>query len=204
MAVFLSALLYSLSSNLDNLVIGIAYGVKKIKIGLISNLIIATVTSIGTLISMSVGKFISGFLPTSLTNMLGAVIIMLLGLYFLIQSILKLIPKSYSNSLALKNVDEIMDYAEKSDSDNSGTLNIKEAFVVSLGLMLNNLGTGLAASITGVNVSITVICTFILSIAPLMLGKSIGHNILGSICGKYAPLISGVLLIILGIFELIN
>ncbi|MDU1006698.1 MAG: sporulation membrane protein YtaF [Clostridium butyricum] len=204
MAVFLSDLLYSLSSNLDNLVIGIAYGVKKIKIGLISNLIIATVTSIGTLISMSVGKFISGFLPTSLTNMLGAVIIMLLGLYFLIQSILKLIPKSYSNSLALKNVDEIMDYAEKSDSDNSGTLNIKEAFVVSLGLMLNNLGTGLAASITGVNVSITVICTFILSIALLMLGKSIGHNILGSICGKYAPLISGVLLIILGIFELIN
>ncbi|ENZ36223.1 sporulation membrane protein YtaF [Clostridium butyricum] len=204
MAVFLSALLYSLSSNLDNLVIGIAYGVKKIKIGLISNLIIATVTSIGTLISMSVGKFISGFLPTSLTNMLGAVIIMLLGLYFLIQSILKLIPKSYSNSLALKNVDEIMDYAEKSDSDNSGTLNIKEAFVVSLGLMLNNLGTGLAASITGVNVSITVICTFILSIALLMLGKSIGHNVLGSICGKYAPLISGVLLIILGIFELIN
>lgn len=204
MAVFLSALLYSLSSNLDNLVIGIAYGVKKIKIGLISNLIIATVTSIGTLISMSVGKFISGFLPTSLTNMLGAVIIMLLGLYFLIQSILKLIPKSYSNSLALKNVDEIMDYAEKSDSDNSGTLNIKEAFVVSLGLMLNNLGTGLAASITGVNVSITVICTFILSIALLMLGKSIGHNILGSVCGKYAPLISGVLLIILGIFELIN
>lgn len=204
MAVFLSALLYSLSSNLDNLVIGIAYGVKKIKIGLISNLIIATVTSIGTLISMSVRKFISGFLPTSLTNMLGAVIIMLLGLYFLIQSILKLIPKSYSNSLALKNVDEIMDYAEKSDSDNSGTLNIKEAFVVSLGLMLNNLGTGLAASITGVNVSITVICTFILSIALLMLGKSIGHNILGSICGKYAPLISGVLLIILGIFELIN
>ena len=204
MAVFLSALLYSLSSNLDNLVIGIAYGVKKIKIGLISNLIIATVTSIGTLISMSVGKFISGFLPTSLTNMLGAVIIMFLGLYFLIQSILKLIPKSYSNSLALKNVDEIMDYAEKSDSDNSGTLNIKEAFVVSLGLMLNNLGTGLAASITGVNVSITVICTFILSIALLMLGKSIGHNVLGSICGKYAPLISGVLLIILGIFELIN
>ena len=98
----------------------------------------------------------------------------------------------------------IMDYAEKSDSDNSGTLNIKEAFVVSLGLMLNNLGTGLAASITGVNVSITVICTFILSIALLMLGKSIGHNVLGSICGKYAPLISGVLLIILGIFELIN
>lgn len=204
MAVFLSALLYSLSSNLDNLVIGIAYGVKKIKIGITPNLIIATVTSIGTLISMSVGKFISGFLPTSLTNMLGAVIIMLLGLYFLIQSILKLIPKSYSNSLALKNVDEIMDYAEKSDSDNSGTLNIKEAFVVSLGLMLNNLGTGLAASITGVNVSITVICTFILSIALLMLGKSIGHNVLGSVCGKYAPLISGVLLIILGIFELIN
>ncbi len=41
MTLFLSALLFSLSSNLDNVVVGTAYGLKKIKIGLLPNLILA-------------------------------------------------------------------------------------------------------------------------------------------------------------------
>ena len=89
MILILSALLYSLSSNLDNLVIGIAYGIKKIKIGIIANLIIAVVTSIGTFLSMSVGSYISKFLPHFLANYLGAVVIIILGVYFITQSIIK-------------------------------------------------------------------------------------------------------------------
>lgn len=48
MILILSALLFSLSSNLDNLVIGIAYGIKKIRIDTTANLIVALVTSTGT------------------------------------------------------------------------------------------------------------------------------------------------------------
>ena len=42
----LSTILISISVNLDSFAIGIAYGVKKIKIGLLSNLAIATVTTL--------------------------------------------------------------------------------------------------------------------------------------------------------------
>lgn len=204
MTFVLSALLYSLSSNLDNLVVGIAYGIKKINIKLIPNIVIATVTSIGTLLSMSIGRFISKFLPSSMPNILGAIIIILLGVYFLIQSILKLIKNSKANDLALKNITDMIEYAEKSDLDNSNNININEAFIVSLGLTFNNLATGLAASITGVNIPITVISTFIFSILLLTLGKVIGNNVFGNIFGKYAPLFSGILLIILGLIEFFN
>ncbi|WP_297420998.1 manganese efflux pump [Clostridium sp.] len=204
MALILSAILYSLSSNLDNLVVGIAYGIKKINIGIIPNLIIATITSIGTLLSMSLGLYISKFLPISITNTLGAIIIIFLGVYFFIQSILNLINNNKAKDLALKNINEMIEYAEKSDLDNSGSINAKEASFVAFGLTFNNLGTGLAASITGVNIEVTVISTFIFSILIISLGKSLGNHILGKFCGKYAPLFSGILLIVLGIIEFFN
>ena len=204
MAFILSALSFSLSSNLDNVVVGIAYGIKKVKIGIISNLIIAFVTSIGTYLSMLAGAYISKFLPRSFANAFGALIIIILGIYFIIQSITKLIKNTKSKELALKNITDMIEYAQKSDLDNSGDINMKEALIVAFGLTFNNLGTGVAASITGVNIQLTVIFTFILSIFTIIFGGAIGNHVLGKILGKYASLFSGVLLIILGIIEFVN
>lgn len=204
MILFLSALLYSFSSNLDNLVVGIAYGIKKIKIGMIANLVIAVVTSIGTLLSMLIGAYITTFLPLYFANIIGATIIIILGAYFSIESILKLRNNNNSKELALKDVTDMIEYAEKSDLDNSGSISIKEAFFVAIGLTFNNMGTGLAASITGVSIELTVVSTFILSLFILLFGESLGNHVLGKLCGKYAALFSGLLLIILGIVELIN
>ncbi|HEY5560623.1 MAG TPA: manganese efflux pump [Clostridiaceae bacterium] len=204
MSLILSALLFSLSSNLDNLVIGTAYGIKKIKIGIISNLIIAVITSIGTFLSMSIGVYISMYLSRSIANDLGAGIIIVLGIYFVTQSIIKLITNTKSKELALKNISDMLEYAEKSDLDNSHDINFKEALLVAFGLTFNNLGTGVAASISGVNLNLTVIATFILSILTIIFGEAIGNHVLGKLLGKYAPLISGILLITLGVVEFLN
>lgn len=197
----LSALLFSLSFNMDNIVVGTAYGIKKIKIGIFANLIIAIVTTVGTYLSMSAGTYISKFLPDSSANLVGALAVGLLGLYFIIQSIIKLIKNTKPKELALKDVDDMMEYAEESDLNSNGKIDKKEAFLVGLGLMLNNLGTGVTASITKVNIPLTTIATFIVSILTLLLGEVIGCHALGKLFGKYAPLFSGVLLILLGIFE---
>lgn len=204
MILILSSLLFSLSSNLDNLVIGIAYGIKKIKIGLSANFIIAIITTAGTFLSMLIGKLISRFLSQSVANILGALIIIALGLMFVIQSIIKLINNNKAKELALKDISDMVEYAEISDLDKSGDINIKEAVLIAFGLTFNNIGTGVAASITGVNIYFTSIATFMLSIITIIIGEVIGHNILGKLLGKFAPLISGILLIILGIIEILN
>ncbi|WP_160684100.1 sporulation membrane protein YtaF [Clostridium sp. C2-6-12] len=204
MTLFLSALLFSLSSNLDNLVVGTAYGLKKIKIGILPNLIIAIITSTGTFLAMTVGIYISNFLPYYISNSFGAGVIIILGGYFVIQSKAKLKNNMRSKELALKDINDMLEYAEKSDLDNSGDINLKEAILVAFALTFNNLGTGIAASITGVSIQFTVIFTFILSMVTLKLGETMGNNVLGNFLGKYAPLISGILLIILGIIELFN
>ncbi|AQS06900.1 sporulation membrane protein YtaF [Clostridium beijerinckii] len=204
MILILSALLFSLSSNLDNLVIGIAYGIKKIRIGTAANLIVALVTSTGTFLSMLLGIYVSKFLPSFLSNSLGAGIIIILGLYFVIQSIFKLINNKKIKELALKNTNDMIEYAEKSDLDKSGDIDKKEALLVAFALTFNNFGTGVAASVTGVNIELTVILTFIISICTLKLGERAGNHILGKFLGKFAPLISGLLLISLGVIELFN
>jgi putative sporulation protein YtaF len=204
MTLLLSAFLFSLSSNLDNLVVGIAYGLKKIKIGIIANLIIAIITSTCTFLSMSLGVYILYFLPNFIANSFGAITIIILGVYFLVQSIIKLTNNKNSKELALKDIDDMIKYAQKSDLDNSGDINIKEAVLIAFALTFNNLGTGIAASITGVNIQYTVILTFIFSILLITIGETIGNNVFGNFLGKYAPLISGILLIILGIIEFFN
>ncbi len=181
--------------------IGVAYGIKKIKIGIMANLIIALVTSAGTYLSMTVGKHIAALLPGSGSNVLGAAVIGLLGLYFIIQSIIKLSKNTKPKELALKDVSDMMEYAEESDIDRSGTIDKREACLVGIGLMLNNLGTGVAASITNVNVLFTTIATFVISILTLLLGEAIGNRAFGKLFGKYAPLFSGILLVLLGIFQ---
>jgi Predicted membrane protein len=196
-----SSLLFSLSFNLDNIVIGAAYGIKKIKIGPSANLIIAAVTSLGTYLSMALGTYISGFLPDSCANAIGAAAVILLGLYFLIQSIVKLADRTKPKELALKDVSDMMEYAQESDRNHNGKIDKKEALLVAAGLMLNNLGTGIAASVTKVNIPLTIAATFVLSIVTVLLGEMIGGRALGKLFGKYAPLFSGILLILLGIFE---
>ncbi|MDQ0201214.1 sporulation membrane protein YtaF [Neobacillus ginsengisoli] len=204
MMMILSALLFSISSCLDNVVVGMAYGIKKIKIGIIANLIIAVVTTTGTFLSMSLGMYISKFLPQSVSNILGAGIIVILGIYFVIQSIIKFTHNTNSKELALNDLSEMFVYAENSDFDKSGDIDIKEAFILAFGLTFNNVGAGIAASITGVNIYLTVISTFIISILTIIFGESIGKNVLGKFLGKYAPLIAGILLIILGFIEMFN
>ncbi|MDS0528350.1 manganese efflux pump [Clostridium sp. SHJSY1] len=204
MTLLLSALLFSLSSNLDNVVIGIAYGIKKIRIPIIANLVIAFITSTGTFLAMYLGLYISKFLPNYISNIFGAGAIIILGGYFTIQSIIKIIYTKKSKDVALKDITDMIEYAEKSDLNNSGDISIKEAIFVAISLTFNNLGTGVAASITGVSIQFTVITTFIISILTIMFGETIGNHILGNFLGKYAPLISGILLITLGIIELIN
>ncbi|ORX22526.1 sporulation membrane protein YtaF, partial [Thermoanaerobacterium sp. PSU-2] len=54
----ISSLLFSISANIDNFTVAIAYGIKKIRIGILSNLLIALVSGIGTFLSMFIGLFI--------------------------------------------------------------------------------------------------------------------------------------------------
>lgn len=205
MTTILTAILFSVSSNLDNMVIGIAYGIKKIQIKFFPNLLIAFITTLGTFISMHIGSLITQFISINIANMIGSFIIILLGFYFLIQSITNIHQNNQKITIiSLKDSNNMLEYAQNSDKDNSSYIDIKEAITVGVGLTLNNVGTGIAASIAGVNLFSTLFFTFIFSISFIYIGILLGNKILGKVLGKFSPLISGIILILLGIIEIIK
>lgn len=190
-------LIFVLGANFDNIAVGTAYGFKGIKLSSKMNLLIALITSIGTLISMTIGLIIYKLLPHNFTNILGGLLIIILGIYFL---------KDFFKEAFSKNKDgdlkEILNSPEKADADHSGDIDFKEAITLGTALTLNNFGMGIGASISGMNIFLTSILTFIFSVVSFRIGCNIGSRFNDSFIHKYANLISSLILIFLGLVEI--
>lgn len=184
----ISSLIFALSSNLDNFVVGLTYGIKKIKINLTSLLLIAFITTLGTVISMSLGKIVVYFITVKEANIIGGLILIFLGLWTIIKYYL--------------NFGDILSNPEIVDRDKSLTIDSKEATVLALALSMNNIGLGIGASISGISFLITAISTFVFSIILMMVGRLIGKKYFPKSLESKATLFSGILIIILGIYEI--
>ena len=208
----ITSILLAFSGSLDSLIIGIAYGIKKIKIRFSINIIIALIVTLGTIISMFLGSILNKFIPMYICNYIGAIILITIGLFmsfnfFKEQRVLKkdeinlqIKNKDIIESL---NYDDILTNNRTADTDGSGNIEVKEAVSLALALSLNNFALGLGASISGISIPLTAIFTFIFSILILILGLKIGNSFLSNIFGKYSGLISAIIIIAMGIFQLL-
>lgn len=184
----LSALLFGVSSNTDNLVVGMSYGIKKMPIRWSENLIVALITFMGTVLSMILGKSVLLFLPQKLAGILGSVIIILIGAVGLVKFFMKTKkPEEESGEeteLALQ------------------TLTRTEALILGLALTLNNIGLGIGASITGLPVLSTALCSFLFSLLFLYIGNLIGRSKIAELVGEFAEPLASLLMIGLGVYEI--
>lgn len=204
---FLSPLLISISSNLDTFIVGTSYGIKKIRMTKSSLLLITIITSIGTFISMYLGKIIATLFNENIANIFGSILLSLVGVYFIVEHIR--IEKKHrgedisyyvENNLKYK---EILENPNIIDTNNSYVIEINEAFLLSCALTLNNLGIGFTASITGISIPLSVFFNFIASVIGFFLGYFINNNYFSKLFMKYATLASGVILIVLGLYEIL-
>lgn len=190
-------LIFVFGANFDNIAVGTAYGFKGIKLSSKMNLLIAFITSIGTLLSMSIGLIIYKLLPHNFTNIFGGILIILLGLYFLKDFFKENLRKNKDSELK-----KILSDPEKADINHSGDIDFKEAITLGIALTLNNFGMGIGASISGMNIFLTSLLTFIFSIISFRIGCNIGSKFNDSFIHNYANLISSLILIFLGLIEI--
>lgn len=195
----LSVLLFSLSANVDSFTVGIAYGMKDIKVDYKSNILIALITSLGTFISMALGLFTKQFIKPEILSVIGCIVLIILGI-FMIMNTLK--TKKQIDEEEVKYTD-ILIKPHKADKDKSGYIDIKESITLGLALSLNNFGLGIGASATGLSLYLTTGATFIISILCIVSGVEIGKKCLSCRLRKYADLISGLIIIFIGLYELI-
>jgi putative sporulation protein YtaF len=209
-------LLLSLSCNLDNVAIGLSYGLRGIRLPLLSNLLIAILTSGGTLVFIVFGHQIVTVLSPKNAVLTGSIILMVMGVWVLAQEFWghhredpdsnPPMPAPSADDPTKKSlwlqITHILKDPSLADKDTSGHIDFKESLLLSLALMLNNIPNGLAAGMLRLPAFVTASIVGLLSILTFLIGigagKSLGHRWLG----QWAGTISGVLLITLGVVEI--
>lgn len=196
----LSSVLLALSANVDNFAVGIAYGIKRIAIGSLSNLIIAIVSATGTYGSMTAGKLISTILPVNVANWLGSLLLIAIGIWTTWDTF----KSNHSQTQSELDYTTFVRDPARADRDFSRFIDAKESIVLAFALTLNNLGSGIGAGISGLDIRITTLLTFIFSLLSIVVGYLLGARFSTKLSGRVTGLASGVLLIGLGIYEAFN
>jgi putative sporulation protein YtaF len=133
--------------------------------------------------------------------------LILFGLYLLVNSLKKGF-NSGSNTGKAENkttfdcYESTLRNPEIIDTNNSKTIDFKEAIIMGIFLCINNVGLGIGSSIAGFNIYLTSVLSLLFSLAFVPLGHFIGKRIFSDKLSAYSEVISAGIVIILGIYEM--
>lgn len=195
-----SSLLFAVSASLDALIVGITYGIKRIHITFLQNILVSLITLTGTVISIGLGLKLAPLLPPKAASLAGSAILILLGGYYIMKYLI-LALRSFLE-LRRASLGEIRKTSNEVKKEKA-TLTLRETALLGAALSVNNMGIGIGASIAGLSLIPTAIVTFLFSVIFLFLGNRLGKIRLLRIADRFADPLSGLLLIALGICELI-
>ena len=190
---WLTILLIGIAANIDNLGISVSYGLKSIKVPFLYNVIISIISMICAFFSIAVGSFLSNYLSQSIANFAGGSLIIGLGVWFIITS-----PLFTKNDVTRTEITRPV----LSNLDKTKTITLKESFFLGFVLSLNCLTIGFGAGITGVPSLFTSISIGVFSLISISIGVMLGNKIGNTIFGNYSNSIAGLLLIVIGIYEI--
>jgi len=197
---------FAISSSVDNLGVGISYGIRNIRIGLISNLLVAIICFVFSGAGILFGKWISVIMPGALPVLVGAFLLVIIG----IRIILLTAPhrKQMSNNEGTKKVPKnqsitaILENPEIADIDKSGEIGLGEAIILGIALSANALTNGLGAGLLGLSplaISLTAaIGSFITVWLGVYLGRKVADvRIASYTLGEFGTLLSGIILLVI-------
>ena len=80
----------------------------------------------------------------------------------------------------------------------------KEGFLLALALTFSNLVTGVGAALIGLNIGLTTLLVFLFGVFAILIGTRIGGYTGRRWLAGLADPVSGLLLIIIGIYEMVS
>lgn len=216
MGLGLTTILLAIAVSFDGLGVGLACGVRRLVVLPLSLFIICLSSSGAVAISMFMGQTLTEFIPAKTAAQGGGVILLLLGLYFIIQNVytiykektkIETVETVETDSGAKGKLKEMMGIThqpEKADLDHSGTLSAKESIILGIALGTDAFGSGFGAVLIGLNPVVMVVTVglakFLLVSAGVLIGKKIVS--IGSF-SKYASIFAGLIMITIGLFYLV-
>jgi putative sporulation protein YtaF len=196
--------------------VGFAYGLKGTKIPLSSKIVICIFSVVYSALGLIFGNMLANVLPSNIGEIIGTVFLSLIGIAMIYKAlrnqkskpakkkqkkdgtIFKIFIKSMGITI------QILKNPDKGDFDNSGVIDLKEAFVISLAISVDAICAAIASALIGLNVwylpfLIGAIQMLFLTIG-LFGGKFLKNKF--NLKEKYMSILSGAMLLLLSIIKL--
>lgn len=174
-----SVLLVGLSVNLDNLCAAVALGLQQKRISVFANLIISLISGIVAFVASQAAIFL---LPFHVAGILGSVMLACMGIWT--------IASSFANK------------AEQSMQEQP--LDIWRTLLTGCALAVNCLPVAFAAGATGLSPLWISLFIAIFSFLSILVGIKLGNRLGHAIKAKWINMISGILLMLLALLQLLQ
>ncbi len=205
----IESLLLVLALSLDAFAASVAYGSNNIEIPFSSILVIDIICALFLGVALLFGAALRIIMPGNILVILSFTILMLLGIYYLFEGLVKAsLGKEIENRkkvnlklLDLRFIIEIYVDQTKADRNYSKYLNSGEALYLAIALSLDSLAAGFGSSIVGINFIEVILMSFIWHILAIKGGVALGQK-LAIKSGLNLSWLSGVILIILATMKL--
>ncbi|HMK49172.1 MAG TPA: manganese efflux pump [Thermodesulfovibrionales bacterium] len=209
---FLAIILLSISASLDNFGVGISYGLRNICVPGYLNLFIAFVNSSGTLLAMLFGTGMSRFVRPPAADYAGAFLLIGVGTWILImelrkRGVQKSLPRAQSGGPGIREkgviskIYSVIDDPFAAGFLCSGNVTMREGVVLASALTLSNFSTGMAAGMLGYSLALTTVSAFVFNVLGISTGQRIGRFSRAGIIKDISGITSGILLVLIGIYE---
>lgn len=207
----LGILLFSLAVSADGFLVGLAYGFKKIKIPFISLILIACASAGAVTLSMLLGQGITMLIDPQKASMLGGLIIIGIGLYFIMEAYREHLLRQVKNQQdpvlrfnvkPLGIIVHIILEPESADMDASGEISPREAFFLGLALAMDALGAGIGMAMAGYNILLTALGVGLLKFILVNAGLFWGSIFQADKKLSWSSLLTGGIFIIIGLIQI--
>lgn len=210
----LEGLLIAIAISIDSLSVGIAYGVKKIKVPFLSLIIldILSVTLLG--LGFFAGNILIRLIPEIWTLVISSGILITMGIYLLTQGWInyKFPPENIISptQIAVISIESlgiainVLRDPSRVDLDISGTIDTKEAVLLGIALAIDSLAVGVAVALSSIYIIIfTLFLVGAINLIFLLTGITFGRKFVAHKFKEKAAFIPGCILIILGLMRLL-
>jgi putative sporulation protein YtaF len=211
MVQYISLLVLAFAVSLDSFSVGFTYGLRKMKMPFKSIVMIACCSALTLLLAMAVGNAVSSFLSPDFAEMIGGIVLVLIGGWILYQFFRpqtdghetiqqkKTLVKVEIKSLGL--VIQILRRPMEADFDKSGTITGIEAFLLGLALSLDAFGAGIGAALLGYSPWLMALFVAVMSSLFVTSGIKCGRLFSEIKWVEKFTFLPGILLIVLGIWK---
>ncbi|WP_153733451.1 sporulation membrane protein YtaF [Sporosarcina obsidiansis] len=188
---------FAISSSIDNFGVGLSYGVQRVRIPALSNLLIAVICFIFSLLGIVSGTWMAELLPGILPDLVAFVVLSIIGIRIMVIALRQQKKRQVG----------VLGEPEKMDFDGSAHISLGEALLLGVALSANALTNGVGAGLLELSALAIALSAAVGSYLTLWIGVVLGARLtdlrIGRMTlGQFGTFMSGAIILVIAVTRL--